>query len=78
MYNFEEDFKNGYLLGEILHKYNQQLNFKEFKDEDNREYKIKNFRLIFPTLKCLKVSFDSKVCDKIIAKEKDVAKNILY
>lgn len=28
--NFEEDFHNGYLFGELLAKYNQQLNFPEF------------------------------------------------
>ena len=47
-------------------------------DDNNRDVKIKNFRLIFPTLKTLNVSFDSKVCERIIIKEKDVAKNILY
>ena len=28
--NFEGDFQNGYLFGELLCKYNQQLNFAEF------------------------------------------------
>jgi hypothetical protein len=28
--NFESDFKNGYLFGELLAKYNQQLNFNQF------------------------------------------------
>jgi hypothetical protein len=26
--NIEKDFSNGYLFGELLSKYNQQLNFK--------------------------------------------------
>ena len=30
--SFEDDFSNGYLLGELLNKYNQQLNFNEFKN----------------------------------------------
>lgn len=30
--NFEKDFKNGFLLGELLSKYNQELNFHLFKD----------------------------------------------
>lgn len=30
--NFEKDFANGYLLGELLSKYNQQLNFNQFHD----------------------------------------------
>ena len=28
--NFESDFANGYLFGELLSKYNQQLNFSQF------------------------------------------------
>lgn len=31
--NFEKDFANGYLLGELLSKYNQQLNFAQFVDK---------------------------------------------
>ena len=27
---FEQDFSNGYLFGELLFKFNQQANFKEF------------------------------------------------
>jgi hypothetical protein len=27
---FEKDFANGYLFGELLYKFNQQSNFKEF------------------------------------------------
>ncbi len=28
----EKEFSNGYLLGELLYKFNQLTNFKEFKD----------------------------------------------
>ena len=28
--NFEEDFHNGFLFGEILSKYKQQLDFNDF------------------------------------------------
>ena len=31
--NFEEDFHNGYLFGELLSKYSQQLNFNDFVDK---------------------------------------------
>ena len=31
--NFEKDFANGYLFGELLSKYNQQLNFNQFIDK---------------------------------------------
>ena len=29
----EHDFCNGYYFGELLSKYNQQLNFKEFENK---------------------------------------------
>lgn len=28
----EKEFANGYLLGELLYKFNQLTNFREFKD----------------------------------------------
>lgn len=31
--NFENDFENGYLFGELLFKYNQELNFNKFVDK---------------------------------------------
>ena len=30
--NFEADFANGFFFGELLSKYSQQLNFKEFEN----------------------------------------------
>ena len=29
----EKDFANGYLLGELLHKFNQLTNLSDFRDE---------------------------------------------
>lgn len=31
--SFEKDFNNGYLFGELLSKFNQQLNFEEFSNK---------------------------------------------
>ncbi len=31
--DFESDFQNGYLLGELLAKYNQQLDFSRFQNQ---------------------------------------------
>jgi len=31
--SFEEDFSNGYYFGELLSKYNQQLNFNDFQNK---------------------------------------------
>jgi len=37
--NIEQDFSNGYLLGELLYKFNQLTNFRDF---NNRYLKKKN------------------------------------
>ena len=59
--NFEDDFHNGFLFGELLAKYSQQLNFHEFVDkyinhhtETTRplELKIFHFSLI-PSRPCV-------------------------
>jgi hypothetical protein len=31
--NIEQDFSNGYLLGELLYKFNQLTNINEFRNE---------------------------------------------
>lgn len=31
--NIEQDFANGYLLGELLYKFNQLTNINEFRNE---------------------------------------------
>ncbi|KAL4511584.1 hypothetical protein ABPG72_012429 [Tetrahymena utriculariae] len=76
--SFEYDFANGYYFGELLSKYNQQLNFKEFKNADTREAKMTNFNLLQPTFRTLKVEFNSQTVDDIINCRKDVASQILY
>ncbi|EGR31169.1 hypothetical protein IMG5_116400 [Ichthyophthirius multifiliis] len=76
--SFEEDFSNGYFFGELLSKYNQQLNFDEFKNKDIRTAKIKNFNLLQPTFTTLKIKFDTITVDQIIKCQKNVAANILY
>lgn len=33
VHKLEKDFSNGYLLGELLYKFNQLTNLNEFKDK---------------------------------------------
>jgi len=67
------------------------LNFKDFSKKyftlsfyniflfrDNVASKIDNFNKLQPTLKNLKVKFDSKVIDLIMKEERGVALRILY
>ncbi len=78
--DFEHDFANGFLFGELLSKYNQQLNFNEFSNKysftkplpilifcirDLRNSKINNFKLLEPTFKTLKIKFNAQIADAI-------------
>jgi len=57
--DFERDFANGYLLGELLYKYNQQQDFAQFSRKDVVAHKMGNFEKLEPTLRNLKIKFDS-------------------
>ncbi|CAK57422.1 unnamed protein product (macronuclear) [Paramecium tetraurelia] len=76
--SFEHDFSNGYLFGELLSKFNQQLNFEEFSNKDVREAKMKNFQLLEPTFKTLHISFNFQMADQVIKGKKGVAMQLLY
>ena len=58
--DFEKDFSSGYLLGELLYKFNQQENFPDFSTKDNISTKVKNFEKLEPTLRNLNIKFDSQ------------------
>ncbi|CAD8115667.1 unnamed protein product [Paramecium sonneborni] len=76
--SFEQDFSNGYLFGELLSKFNQQLNFEEFSNKDVREAKMKNFQLLEPTFKTLRIQFNFQIADQVIKGKKGVAMQLLY
>ncbi|CAD8194779.1 unnamed protein product [Paramecium octaurelia] len=76
--SFEKDFNNGYLFGELLSKFNQQLNFEEFSNKDVREAKMKNFTLLEPTFKTLHIPFNFQIADQVIKGKKGVAMQLLY
>jgi hypothetical protein len=46
--DFERDFANGYLFGEILHKLGFQTDFAEFKDSPVPKAMLFNFNLLVP------------------------------
>jgi len=76
--NFETDFSNGYLVGEILHRFNQQKNFHKFIDKHSADAKINNWCLLSPTINALAVKFDSKCAYAIMCQQKGYASKILY
>ncbi len=73
-----EDFRNGYLLGELLFKFKQQSRFDEFVDNDSPDAKIKNFCLLEPTFRQIGVYFNSKTAYEIINAKPGATKTLLY
>jgi hypothetical protein len=78
IYNFDTDFSNGYLVGEILHRFNQQKNFHKFINKSTADAKINNWCLLSPTINALAVKFDSKCAYSIMCQQKGFASKLLY
>ena len=78
IYSLEEDFKDGYLLGELLNRYNQQPDFNKFLDKGNPDAKINNFCLLEATMRRIGMNFNSKTAVDIMSAKKGVMKNLLY
>ncbi|OMJ72074.1 hypothetical protein SteCoe_29554 [Stentor coeruleus] len=76
--NFEEDFCNGYLLGELLYKFSQQSDFSEFVDRHSRSHILSNFTRMIDVFKGLNVKFDTKVINDIINKTEGAAVGLIY
>ena len=74
----EEDFANGYLFGEILNKYNQITYFNEFKNRDDLNSKINNFKLIERAFKELSIKLERARLEDIINKKRGIATRYLY
>ncbi len=73
-----EDFRNGYLLGELLYKYNQQHHFHKFVDRDTPDAKIANFCLLEPTMRHIGVHFNSQIAFDIMNSRPGAMKTLLY
>lgn len=78
VFSLEDDFINGYLIGEILHSHNQISDFDKFIDKYTPEAKVKNFCLLEPTLRQLGIFFNARIAGDIIHAKKGVNKNMLY
>lgn len=76
--NFEEDFSNGYLFGELLYKFNQQPDFDMFVDRDNRNNRLSNFTRLLDPLKALGIKPDPALIQKILSKHQGAAIQLLY
>ncbi|XP_033035240.1 sperm flagellar protein 2 isoform X4 [Trachypithecus francoisi] len=76
--SFAKAFSSGYLLGEVLHKFELQDDFSEFLDSRVSSAKLNNFSRLEPTLHLLGVQFDQNVVHGIITEKPGVATKLLY
>lgn len=77
VYHFEE-FKDGYLLGEILYRFNQQMDFQDFSLDGSASTILKNFGLLEPTMRKIGVTFNSRIANEVVRGNEKVTKNLLY
>ena len=76
--NIDEDFSNGFLFGELLHKYNLIKNFYSYKDNNNQETKLTNLKLLETTLRELNIKIERGRISDILNKKRGVASRFLY
>ncbi|XP_047197228.1 sperm flagellar protein 2 [Hippoglossus stenolepis] len=76
--SFAKDFSTGYLIGEVLHKYQLQNDFTLFMRKDTSISKLNNFTRLEPTLQLLGISFDINTVQELIKEKQGVATRLLY
>ncbi|XP_055008697.1 sperm flagellar protein 2-like [Boleophthalmus pectinirostris] len=75
---FARDFSNGYLIGEILHKYNLQTDFDTFSKDDNKSSKANNFSRLRTTLQMIEISLDETTVQELMEGNQGAASHLIY
>uniref|UniRef100_A0A4W5JBN7 Sperm flagellar 2 n=1 Tax=Hucho hucho TaxID=62062 RepID=A0A4W5JBN7_9TELE len=76
--SISKDFANGYLIGEVLHKYQLQGDFDMFLKSNTENSKLTNFTLMEPTLQLLGVSFNLSMAQAVMREQHGAATRLLY
>ncbi|KAG8461563.1 hypothetical protein KFE25_001167 [Diacronema lutheri] len=76
--SFETDFRNGLLLGEILHRHGLLDDLSAMSKGDGPHAMIKNFNTLQPALRKLNITLDSRVANQIMVEKPGVATNVVY
>lgn len=76
--SFAKAFSNGYLIGEVLFKFELQSDFAEFSESRGSTAKLNNFSRLQPTLHLLGLQFDQNVAQSIITEKPGAATKLLY
>uniref|UniRef100_A0A8D0L0X8 Sperm flagellar 2 n=1 Tax=Sphenodon punctatus TaxID=8508 RepID=A0A8D0L0X8_SPHPU len=76
--SFAREFSTGYLIGELLYKYELQDDFDQFSQSRVAHAKLNNFSRLEPTLQLLGVQFDQNVAQNIMLEQHGAATKLLY
>ncbi|XP_051552291.1 sperm flagellar protein 2 [Myxocyprinus asiaticus] len=76
--SFTKDFANGYLIGEILYRYELQDDFHLFSKQSTPNAKLNNFTRLEPTLQLLGVPFDLAMAKSVMQGRQGAATHLLY
>ena len=77
--DFESSFQNGFLFGELLHRFNQQRNFRDyFINTPSADSKVRNFVLLEPTLRRLGIPLSPRAAFEVMSGRKGAALKLLY
>ncbi|XP_039398884.1 sperm flagellar protein 2 isoform X4 [Mauremys reevesii] len=76
--SFPKEFSTGYLIGEILHKYELQDDFNQFSQSRVANSKLNNFSRLEPTFQLLGVQFDQNEAQNIMTEQHGAATKLLY
>uniref|UniRef100_H9GEH4 Sperm flagellar 2 n=1 Tax=Anolis carolinensis TaxID=28377 RepID=H9GEH4_ANOCA len=76
--SFSREFSSGYLIGELLNKFELQEDFDQFSQSRVASAKLNNFSRMEPTLQLLKVQFDQNVARNIMTEQHGAATKLIY
>lgn len=76
--NFSREFSSGYLLGEVLHKYQLQDDFDQFSQTTTADARLHNFTRLEPSLHRLGLRFDTNTARDIMTEKAGSATNLMY
>nr|XP_020651331.1 sperm flagellar protein 2-like [Pogona vitticeps] len=76
--SFPREFSSGYLIGELLNKFELQDDFDQFSQNRLASAKLNNFSRMEPTLQLLGVQFDQNVARNIMTEQPGAATKLIY
>ncbi|XP_076440661.1 sperm flagellar protein 2-like isoform X2 [Babylonia areolata] len=75
---FAKEFSSGYLIGEVLSKYQLQDDFDQFSTSRTADSKLNNFTRLEPVLHLLGIPFDTNVARDVMTEKHGMATRLLY